>query len=144
MTDTAIQMQYYQFILVLFVCAVLAIVSKIAWSVIDNVVRKKINEKPLINGTHEACGNCLAMQAAVVAIPEIKKNQAELRKTDLPQMNRELAAITILTKSLDERVDKLFKLIEQDWMREIAELRQALRDKNVEIDRLVKLSAEGT
>lgn len=135
--DHSINLQYYQLILMAFVGFLLFVGARVVSTYLDTVIRKRMVEKPLVHGSQEACGNCLAMQVTLRKIPEIESNQKDLRKNDLPVMRDELKAIKVLTDSLDRRVEKLFRLIEGDWMREIAELREALKEKNKEIQRLL-------
>ena len=135
--DHSINLQYYQLILMSVVGFLLFVAARVVSTYLDTVIRKKMVEKPLIHGTQEVCGNCLAMQSTLCKVPEIEANQKDLRKNDLPVMRDELKAIKLLTDSLDKRVEKLFRLIEGDWMREISELREALKEKNKEIQRLL-------
>ncbi|MEW6485801.1 MAG: hypothetical protein AB1423_14510 [Pseudomonadota bacterium] len=131
-----ITLQYYQLILIMVIGFLLFIGGTIAKAWIDEHVRKKMGQKPVVHGSPEVCGNCFAMQTACKVIPEIESKQEKLRSGDLPGIQRELQQIKTTTESLDKRVEKLFSLIEKDWMREISELRQALRDKNKEIEHL--------
>lgn len=128
-------LQYYQIITIIFIAFVLFIGAKIIGAILENKIKQKmIPDKPL--GTRETCGNCYAMQVAFGKIPEMDQLQQDLRKKDLPEIKKDIGEIKIIYTSLDERVKKLFSLIEENWKEEIAQLRQALRDKNIEIEKL--------
>ena len=109
----------------MIVGCLLFIISIAVGTFLTVLIKNKMNEKPL--GTRQTCGDCYAMQVIVEKIPKMEDKQEVLRRTDLPQMTTTLAKIETTTKSLDERVKKLFTLIETDWKQEREELRKALK-----------------
>lgn len=140
---TSTNIEYYQFILMIFIGGLVAIIAKIAFAYIDTVIKKKVLEKPAIHGSVEICGDCPAMKATNERIPVIETNQDKLRKGTLLEMKEELKEIKTtqdyLVKTTDElkrKVEALHQLLQQDWMREIQELRQVIRDKSLEIKKL--------
>jgi hypothetical protein len=77
--------------------------------------------------THAAgcsdCGEIRELRIDVKAIPDIIKNQHDLRGETIPRIERAIAENTIVTKRLSENIDKLFELWEEEWKGEIQRLR---------------------
>jgi peptidoglycan hydrolase CwlO-like protein len=126
--------QFPQVILVLFVAMLLFVAGKAAGAFLETSVKERMTKKR--HGTQEGCIDCIAMQFVTGKAPEMEKKQDTLRNNDLPAIQKDLGQISASVMSLDERVKKLFSMIEEDWKEEREQLRQALRDKNTEIERM--------
>lgn len=66
-------------------------------------------------GTKKSCEDCPAMQAATQRIPAIEEKQRVMREDKLPALSNQLTAINTILNSMDERVKKLFTMIEEIW-----------------------------
>ena len=88
------------------------------------IVHKMTQEK---QGTKKGCADCLAMQMAINEIPTIKKNQFDLRSTDIPTIAESVSNMENSIKSLQGDTTKLFNLIEQSWLAQINRLEVALQ-----------------
>ena len=128
--------EYHAIITWLIVACLIFILTAAVGTYISERIKKKMNPvKVPLHGTKEVCGNCPALESFKNDIPRILKKQ-ENRDKVLTNFETCFTKIDVSITSLDDRVKKLFGMIEKTWQDEIQQLRQALRDKNFEIEKL--------
>ena len=117
--------EYHAIITWLIVACLGFIFSTAIGTYISQRIKNKMNPpKEALPGSVEFCANC----KAVSDIPAIKKKQED-RDVTMNELGTTIAIIQAGITSLDERVKKIFNMIEKGYKDEIAELRQALREE---------------
>jgi hypothetical protein len=117
--------QFHELIISLFVAFILFVGAVY----ITEKIKQRINEKPKQHGTTEVCGTCDALIQAK-KVPVMEQKQDTIRSIDIPGITKAIGNLESTTKSLDERVKKLFTMIEEDWKGKIFHLEEKLREKD--------------
>lgn len=99
------------------------IISKLLWNFADYLTSLLFKKDTSDTATdkEKTCDNCLAMQN-MKRIPTIEEKQRELREEKLPLLGNQLSKIDTTLLSLNEKVNKLFDMIEEVWRGKLGKL----------------------
>ena len=127
--------EYHAIITWIIIACLVFILTAASGTYISERIKKRMNPvKEALPGSVAFCANC---KLVVSDIPAIIKKQED-RDITMNELGTTIIIIKAGITSLDERVKKIFNMIEKGYKDEIEQLRQVVRDKNVEIERLKK------
>ena len=130
-------MRFHEILILIIAAGIVFVATNVGGTYLKIKVEEKMRPaKPIVHGSLETCGGCIALVAVNKDIPELRKNQNDFRKDILPAMQTDIQAIKTSLAKMEPEVKKIFGMIEEDWKEKIKELRQLVASKDFEINRL--------